>query len=327
MDVTRRRMILLIAVVAAVTLLALGIGRFPSVALRNPLAGGDLERALFIKIRAPRVVFSLLVGASLGVCGLVLQTLMNNPMVEPGFMGISQGAAFGAALALVVFSGNEMTVRLTSIAFAFAAYGMAVVFARRMSGFHPLMQLILAGMMSAALFSSGLGILKYAADQNDRLIQLNFWLMGGFKGITWEEITPLAGPIFLVLLTMYLFRWRLNLLSLDDDSSASLSVNVRLERFLFLTGTVVATALCVSSVGSIVWIGLAAPHLARRFFGANLVLSFPAAALIGAALMGGCDLIARTLFPIEIPPGVVTSLVGGALFVAILTQRDRSPAA
>lgn len=324
MDLMRRRLILLIALVAALAALSFGLGRFPSVSLRNPLAGTELERILFLRIRAPRVVFSLIVGASLGVCGLVLQTLMNNPMVEPGFMGISQGAAFGAALALVVSSGNMLTIRLTSIAFAFAAFGLTLSFTRRLQGFHPLMRLILAGMMSAALFSSGLGFLKYAADQNDRLVQLNFWLMGGFKGITWEEITPLIGPILFILIGLFVFRWRLNLLSLDDDSSSSLSINVRLERFLFLSGTVAATALCVSSVGSIAWIGLAAPHIARRFFGANLIMSFPAAALIGAALMGLCDLIARTLFPIEIPPGVVTALVGGALFVLILTQRGRS---
>lgn len=323
MDLMRRRLILLIAIVAALAALSFGLGRFPSVSLRNPLAGTELERILFLRIRAPRVVFSLTVGAMLGVCGLVLQTLMNNPMVEPGFMGISQGAAFGAALALVASSGNTLTVRLTSIAFAFAAFGLALLFTRRLQGFHPLMRLILAGMMSAALFSSGLGFLKYSADQNDRLVQLNFWLMGGFKGITWEEITPLIGPILLILIELFVFRWRLNLLSLDDDSSASLSVNVRLERFLFLSGTVVATALCVSAVGTIAWIGLAAPHVARRFFGANLQASFPAAALVGAALMGGCDLVARTLFAVEIPPGVVTSLVGGALFVMILTRRER----
>lgn len=315
-------MVTLALIVLGLVLTSLCLGRYPEAGLRNPLAGDEIERIVFFNVRAPRVLFSFLVGAALGVSGLTLQTLMNNPMVEPGFMGISQGATFGAAFAIFALPGGVRVVQLSAIAFAFAAFALTTVFAARISGFHWILRQVLAGMASSAIFSSALGLMKYALDPDDRLLVLYYWILGGLKGVTWAEIGPLIAPILIVLTLMSIFRWRLNLLSLDDETAASMSVNLRLERPLYLAGTVIITALCMSVAGTIGWVGLAAAHLARAFFGANVERSFPAAGLIGAGMLTGCDMVARVAFPIEIPVGVLTAGLGGALFLTLIVRKE-----
>ncbi len=319
----RKRLVLLCTLVLGCVVLSLCAGRYPSLSLRIPLTGEPLDRVIFLNIRLPRVLFSFIVGSVLGICGLVFQTLLNNPMVEPGFLGVTQGATFGAALGLFLFPPSAWTLQLMAIVFAFAAFGVTLIFAERIRGFHWLMRLVLAGIASSALFSSALGLVKYCLDTNDRLLQLTYWIMGGLKGAAWDEILPILPVLTIAIGGMFAFRWRLNLLSLDDDTASSMSVNVRFERRLFFFGAVICTAVITALVGNVGWVGLAAPHVARRLFGADLRWSFPAAGLTGAILVVLSDLIARTLFPVEIPISAITAAVGGALFIGILSRREK----
>lgn len=319
----RKRLFFLCALVVGCVMLSLCVGRYPSLSLRLPLTGEALDRVIFLNIRLPRVLFSFIVGAVLGICGLVFQTLLNNPMVEPGFLGVTQGASLGAALGLFLFPPQLWTVRILAIGFAFAGFAVTLLFAERIRGFHWLMRLVLAGIASSALFSSALGLVKYWLDENDRLMQLSYWLMGGLKGAAWGEILPIIPVLTLAIIGMFAFRWRLNLLSLDDETASSMSVNVRFERRLFFFAAVTCMALITALVGNVGWVGLAAPHVARRVFGADLRWSFPAAGLAGALLVVLSDLIARTLFPVEIPISAITVAVGGALFIGILSRKEK----
>lgn len=321
MDLKRReRRIFLLLGILSVGLLLLSAcwGRYPRPGLSNPFSGDESARVLFLHVRLPRVVFSFIVGAVLAVSGLVLQTVLNNPMVDSGFLGVSQGAAFGAALAILALPESVVAVRLSATMFAFVAFGVTMALARRIPNVHWLVRLVLAGMASSALFSSLLGLMKYWADRDDRLQSLNFWLMGGLKGIQWADFLPLLPVLAMVLALLMAMRWRLNLLSLDDDSALSLSVNLQPMRIFVVALTVVATSLCVSLVGNIGWIGLVTPHFARRIFGANASLTVPASMLIGSCLMTGCDLMVRVLFAVEVPPSIFTALIGALLFVAFL---------
>ncbi len=298
-------------------------GRFPLPGLQSPvqLFSSPLNQTILVHIRLPRVIISMLLGMALSVSGLVFQTILNNPMVEPGFLGVSQGAAFGAALAIVAFNGKSSQIQLLAFLFGIAGLGFSILLANRFHFGHWVMRLVLAGIAVSALFSSGLGILKYLADREEKLQSLSFWLLGGTSGVSWDSLIPIIAPILIAFTILLLLRWRLNLLSLDDETALSISVNLKIERLIFLFCAVLVTSLCISICGLISWIGLIVPHIARKIFGANTHFTVPASMLIGGILMLICDDLARVLFPAEIPLGVITAILGTILFLPIMTNK------
>ncbi|MCX7840035.1 MAG: iron ABC transporter permease, partial [Anaerolineae bacterium] len=180
------------------------------------------------------------------------------------------------------------------------------------------LRLVLAGIAVSALFSSGIGILKYAADPLRQLPEITFWLLGGLWSITWREVSYIAPIVLPALFILWLMRWRLNLLSLSDETAFSLGVAVGRERALLLIASVAATAAVVSVAGIVGWIGLIVPHIARRLMGTDAQHSLPVAMLLGGIFALICDDLARTLFAAEIPLGIFTSLFGAILFALLL---------
>lgn len=306
-------------VLVLVVALSLLIGRYPSPGFIAPdrLASDDLAQRIVFNLRLPRILTAMALGMSLAAAGAVFQQIFANPLVEPGFLGVSQGAAFGASLAIIFWGSAAWIVQGSAALFAFAGLGLSYVLARRARFGGSVLRLVFAGIAVSALFSAGVGALKYMADPLSQLPELTFWLLGGLASITWPQLWSIAPVVTVSLLIMYRMRWRLNLLSLDDATAFSLGASPGRERALLLGAAVAATAAVVSVCGMVGWVGLIVPHIARRMFGADARDALPAALLIGGLFGVICDDIARTLLAGEIPIGILASLIGALFFFAI----------
>ena len=318
----RRQRILLVLAAATLAVLVLSVllGRYPAPGLLSPaqLNSDELASRLVWNLRMPRVLTALLLGATLAAAGMVFQLLFANPLVEPGFLGVSQGAGFGAALAIVLLGGSAIVSQSAAVLFALAGLAFSYLLAQRIRYGGWVLRLVLAGIAVSALYSAGLGLLKYLADPLRQLPEITFWLLGSLASITWPKllsVLPLALPGLLVLL---LYRWRLNVLSLGEETAFSLGAAPARERWLLLICAVLPTAALISISGIVGWVGLIMPHIARRLFDTDTRFSLPAAMLLGGMFTVLCDDLARTLLPGEIPLGIITSLFGALIFLALM---------
>jgi iron complex transport system permease protein len=259
---------------------------------------------------------------ALSACGTVLQMIFRNPLVEPGFLGVSQGAAFGAAFSIIYLGAAPLLVEGTAALCACLGLALSYGLARRIRFGGWILRLVLSGMAVSALFSSGVGVLKYLADPLTQLPDIVFWMLGGLWGVVWKDVLYVLPVVSAGLTIAYLMRWRLNLLSLDDDTGFSLGAAPGRERALLLAVSVTATAAVVSVSGIVGWIGLLIPHVARRLTGADAQRALPASMLLGGTFALVCDDLARTLLPGEIPLGILASLFGAVLFMAMMLSRN-----
>lgn len=308
-------------------LLVLGIsvfiGRYPKPLFMpiSVLFNDELGRNLVLNLRIPRLITSALLGMSLATAGGVMQMLFRNPLVEPGFLGVTQGAGFGAALSILFLSTSPLVVELSATAFAVIGLLFSYFIARRVRFGGWVLRLVLSGIAVSALFSAGLGILKYMADPTSQLPEIVFWLLGGLWSVTWNDLLYILPVVVIGLVIIFLMRWRLNLLSLSDETAFSLGVSVGRERALLLAASVAVTAVVVSVAGIVGWIGLIIPHIARRIAGANAASFIPVSMSLGAVFGIVSDDLARTLMMGEIPLGIITSLIGAGVFIIMMTSR------
>jgi iron complex transport system permease protein len=318
-----RRLFLIAALVLAVVAVSIFLGRYPKPYLTavSDLSSDELARNLVLNLRLPRILAAVLLGMTLSAAGAVFQMIFRNPLVDSGFLGVSQGAAFGASLAIVYFGAAAWAVQGSAAFFAFLGLAASYYLARRfpLSGW--VLRLILAGIAVSALYSAGTGALKYMADPHRQLPDITFWLLGGLWNITWTDVLQLLPVVLPCLALISLLRWRLNLLSLREETAFSLGVAPARERLLLLVAATAATAAMVSKSGSIAWVGLIVPHMARRLVGSDARRSLPAAMLLGSVFLLLCDDLARILLAGEIPLGILTSFFGTALFLVLLLRR------
>lgn len=322
-----RRLTFLALLLVLAFLLSVFLGRYPAPGLLSPerLVEDDLAQRLLFHLRLPRLVTALLLGMTLAAAGMVFQLLFSNPLVEPGFLGVSQGAAFGAAFAIVFWGGAAMIVQTSAAVFALTGLGFSYLLARRLRFGGWVLRLVLAGIAVSALFSAGLGLLKYLADPLTQLPEITFWLLGGLSSLTWPKLLSILPAVLLGLTVLVLYRWRLNLLGLEEQVAFSLGVSAGRERLLLIFAAVLPTAALVSVSGMVGWVGLIIPHIARRLFRADSRYSLPAAMLLGGLFTIFCDDLARTLLAGEIPIGILTSFFGALTFLALLSfQRPQS---
>lgn len=313
----------LLVLAALSMLLALFVGRYPRPIWMPPeLLWDDLmAQRLVLNLRLPRILAAFMVGACLSAAGVVLQMVFRNPLVSPGFLGVSQGAGFGAAMAIVFFGSTGLMVEGLALVMAFLGLALSYTLASRIQAGDWTLRLVLAGIAVSALFSSGLGLMQYIADPLSQLPDIVFWLLGDLSGVTWPELLRILPLALTGLAVMLLMRWRLNILSLRDETAFSLGASLTWERLLVLGAAVSATAATVAVAGVVGWVGLIVPHLARRLVGANAQVAMPAACLIGGVYCLVSDTVARTLLPGEIPLGILTSLLGATLFLVLLTSK------
>lgn len=322
----------LLAVLVLTALISLSLGRYP-VSLGD-LVGFVGQRIsgrpvpdsrqfqiltnILVDIRLPRIAAAVLIGAGLSVSGVTFQSMFLNPLVSPGLLGVLAGASFGAAVGMIL-ADNWLWVQLGAFSFGliavFAAVGMSV-FNRG----DRLLMLILGGIISGALFTSLLSVVKYLADPYEQLPAIVYWLMGGLSSVDRITVLAASGPIFGGIIILILLAGYLNVLSMGDEEARSLGVNVTLLRLLFIFLATVISALTVVMGGIIGWVGLLIPHIARMIVGPDNRILLPATALIGAIYLLIADDIARLLFGVEIPIGILTSLVGIPFFAFILRK-------
>lgn len=280
----------------------------------------ELSINIILNVRMPRVLTATLLGMALSVAGATMQSAFRNPLVGPEILGVSQGAAFGAALAILFLPGDPLKVEVFSTVFGLSALlaSYAISSAIRYGG--RILRLVLAGLAVSAMYSAAVGVMKCLADPLKQLPELTFWLLGGLSGVVWRDFLYMAPLAILGILILVIVRWRINLLTLDEDVAVSLGTNPKKLRAFVVTLAVIATAAVTSVAGIIGWVGLTVPHMCRKFFGAESRRVIPASVLLGATLMIVFDDIARAASAGEIPLGIVTSFLGSILFVIFLSR-------
>lgn len=267
------------------------------------------------EVRIPRVILAAIVGMALSVAGTVFQGLFRNPLVEPYILGVSSGAACGAALSIVLSFG-AMSIQLTSFIFAMIAMGMAYAMATNKKE-TPLVNLILSGIVVSSLFTAILNYIKITAGDK-QLREITFWLMGGFYTADWKNIKTLIPFIIIGILIIWAFAWKLNVLTMGDQEARSMGVSVGPLKFLLISLATFITAISVSTVGIISWVGLMIPHMARMTIGPDHRYLMPLSALFGGIFMVICDTLARTLIMGEIPISIITSVIGTPYLIYLL---------
>ena len=320
----RYRLLSFCLLLAVATAIALLLGRYPNAGLSNPMRLFDdqLFARIVRDVRLPRILLAVTGGASLAAAGFVFQMLFANPLVEPGFLGVSQGAAFGAAAAITLFGFSAFLVQVSASFFGLMALVASYWLAKRFRFGGWILRLILSGIAVGALFSAGLSIIKLIADPTTSLQDITFWMMGGLWNSTWKTAWSVMPVMWTALLVLFAVRWRINLLSLDERTAHAIGISVSREKSLILFVATIATTAIISVAGLIGWVGLIIPHLARRLFGSDARFALPGSMLLGALFLLACDTVGRTLLSSEIPLGVLTSLIGAVLFVIILTRRQ-----
>jgi len=305
--------------------LSLFIGRYPSPYWMPPqlLVEDTLAQRLVVNLRMPRILVAMLLGMSLAGAGTVMQMIFHNPLVEPGFLGVSQGASFGAALGIVALNASGLGIQAAAGCFGCLGLILSYSLATRIRYGGWTLRLVLAGIAVSALFSAGVGMLKYFADPLTQLPELVFWMLGALWGVTWREALTILPVTLLALAGLVLARWRLNILALDDATALSLGSAPARERLALLVASVAATAAVVSVAGVVSWVGLIVPHLARRLLGADAQVALPGALLLGGTFAIVCDTIARSALPGEIPLGILTSLIGAFAFGVLMMAQPR----
>lgn len=301
------------------------LGRYPAPGLMTleRLSSDELARSLVLNLRLPRLLTAVLLGMSLSAAGTIFQMIFGNPLVEPGFLGVSQGASFGAAFSIIFLTHSIWAVQISAAFFAFMGLGLSYLLARRVRFGGWVLRLVLAGIAVSALFSAGLGVLKYIADPLSQLPEITFWLLGGLWSITWKQLLSILPAVAVGLMIAYRMRWRLNLLSLNDETAFSLGAAPGRERTLLLAAGVLAASAVISVAGMVNWVGLIIPHITRRLFGADARYVLPGSMLIGASFTLLCDDLARLLYNGEIPLGILTSLIGAAIFMILMARQPK----
>lgn len=326
---------ILVALLLITALVSWSLGRYP-------LSGGEiihfiarslshgpdvaslhdsLVANILMDIRLPRIVAAISIGAALSVSGTVFQSMFINPLVSPGLLGVLAGASFGACVAMI-FAQNWLVVQLS----AFSCGLLAVFSAMALSSIHRgdrLLMLILGGIISGALFTALLSGVKYLADPYEQLPAIVYWLMGGLSAVDRTTVWTASGPIIMGIALLMILSGYLNVLSMGDEEARSLGVNVAILRGVFIVLATVISALTVVMGGIVGWVGLLTPHIARMIVGPDNRRLLPASALIGATYLLIADDVARLLFRVEIPIGLLTSLIGIPFFALILGRTKR----
>ncbi|BCS88980.1 FecCD family ABC transporter permease [Pseudodesulfovibrio sediminis] len=276
----------------------------------------QLVKNILFDIRAPRLIAAALIGAALSTSGAAFQSMFVNPLVAPGILGVLPGASFGAALGMLVCD-SWIEVQFLSFAGGMLAVGFAVFLAKIYKG-DRLMMLILGGIISGAFFTSLLSVVKYTADPTDQLPAIVYWLMGGLSMVDTETVAYTSIPILIGITCILGMSRYLNALSMGDEEAKSLGINVKVVRTCLIIFATVISALTVAIGGLIGWVGLVIPHIGRMLVGPNNAILLPTTALIGATYLVFVDDVSRLLLDVEIPLGIITSLVGIPFFSIIM---------
>ena len=326
----RKILIAGIVLLTAAAIAACFIGRFqimPSdiakLVTRQAVSDGDVKRHILFDIRLPRVILSIMVGAALALAGTAMQGILQNPLASPDVLGTASASGFGAAVGILFFGNNIFATLILSFTAGLLSIFLVVALCRLKKDFSVL-SIVLSGIIISSLFVSMLSILKFAADPNDTLPAITFWLMGSFASSGSAHITFILIPFLVGTGMLYVLRWKLNILSLGDDEAKIAGVHPKLVKSIVLGAATVLIASAVTVSGMIGWVGLVIPHATRKIIGSNHGYVLPLSSVFGALFMLLSDTFARTIGFSEIPIGIITSLTGAPLFALLFLFKDAS---
>ncbi len=318
-------MALLSLILCVVFVVSLLVGRFyiapADVLMANRPSNARALLVLF-NIRLPRVIAAVVIGAALASAGASFQTLFRNPMASPATLGASSGAAFGALLGIFLEQSYGVVITM-----AFLGGLLSIVMVLSLLDqlkVEPVLGLILTGMVVSALFGGLNSLLKLLADPLKTLPEMTYWLFGSLANIGYRELIIVTAIIGCAWLLLYLLSYRINILATGIEEASTMGINAR--RTLYVS-VVLATLLTASSVaisGIISWVGLIVPHICRSLVGHDMKLLIPTSSLVGAIFLLLIDMLSRTLYTAEIPVGILISLLGAPIFLAILYRRRSS---
>ncbi|MFV0496624.1 MAG: FecCD family ABC transporter permease [Candidatus Fimivivens sp.] len=321
--------ILLVVLPFIVACVCLGIGRYyitiPDTVrvIFSPLTGtvqqmDTTQLTILFNFRLPRIILAMFIGAGLAVSGAAFQGLFANPLATPDTLGVASGAAFGAAVALM-FGANLIAVQLCALTFGICAI-MLTHFISQQREKNSIVMVVLSGMVVSSLFQALVSLVKFAADPQDVLPSITYWLMGSLTAVSYARLALGLPFITLGMLVIFFLRWRLNIMVLSTDEARALGVNVKLIRMMIMVAATFVTASCVSMCGQVGWVGLLVPHIARMMYGSNNKVVIPVSISLGAMFMVAIDTLARSATAAEIPISILTAVIGAPFFIALLRR-------
>ena len=313
-----------ILLMVLLTLVALFCGRItltPSeflTALVKPAANPALSNIIYT-IRMPRVIGALLIGGGLATAGCAFQSIFYNPLVSPDILGISYGAAVGAATAILIGGGIWLTQLLAFVG-GLVAVSLTLLIARLLRQRGTLI-LVLAGIVVSGFMQALIGLLKYVADPDSQLQSIVYWQLGSLAKVDFSNIMAVLPMLVAGAGLLMFLRWHLTILSLGDLIASTQGINIRCERLLLIFAGTILTAGTVCLSGNIGWVGLVIPLMARALIGDDDRLALPLSAIFGAIFLLFVDTLARSLSAGEIPLSILTGFIGAPLFIYILLKK------
>jgi len=296
-----------------------GLGIIYNQVLHKNVPDG-IHTAIVWDLRLPRILCGLLIGAGLAVSGVIFQSVLRNPLADPYTIGVSTGAAFGAVLTIYINMVYGFFIPITPVAFIFAILTLIIIL--KIAGFNHTLhtsRLILAGIIVGSIFSAGISLLKSMAGED--VSAMVFWLMGRLSAKSWTDVLILFPLVSIGIIVAFVMSDDLDVLTLGINEAKSVGLDGEKSVRKFLIIGALLTAVCVSISGVIGFIGLIVPHFIRMGFTAKHRYLIPLSAVVGGVVLMLSDNISRLLFQVEIPVGVITTLIGGPFFIYIYMNK------
>lgn len=325
-----KKMIILTIVLLSLIVLMLCVGKYEisikdslSILFRaitfRPQIEDEMSVNVVLKLRLPRILLSIFVGAALSISGACYQGIFKNPLVSPDFLGVSSGACIGAALAillglskwyisLLAFVGGIITVIITAIIPNLIKNKTNIM-------------LVLSGIIVGSLMSSILGFIKYVADPDTELASITYWTMGSFSYASIEDILPLLIIIVPPTIILILISWWIDVLSMGEDEAKTLGANTKLIRGIVIVCSTLLTSGAICFAGTIGWVGLIIPHISRLLVGSSNQKVIPCSCLLGGIFMLLVDSLTRIITTTEMPVSIMTGIIGAPFFCYLLFKK------
>jgi iron complex transport system permease protein len=332
MKTSRQFLLFLFFLLSVLT--ALSVGRYPiglpgisrillsSLGFKDIAAPDQDTLLIFWNVRLPRIVLSFVIGSGISVAGVVFQALFRNPLAAPEILGVTAGSCFGAAIAIMFFSGLAVVIQGSAFLFGIVAVSLAYILSSR-SWDKSASVLVISGIVVSAFFQAGLSFLMYVANPYDQLAQIIFWIMGSLNTASWAKVETTLPVVLIGFVLMLVFSWRLNIMTQNEEHALSLGVDIVRWRLFYVLVCTLMVAASVAAVGTIAWVGLIIPHIGRYLAGTDHRRLIPATAFLGGTFLLLMDTLARTILPSEVPISILTSVIG-APFLGYLVIGRRS---
>ena len=314
----------LIFIFALIISFAIGRYSISPISLIKALFGFTItaqEKTIIFNLRLPRIIIATFLGAGLSLSGLVYQGIFQNPMVSPDLLGSTSGAGFGAALAILL-GLSYLEIRLVSFLFGILAVSFVLLISSRVRG-NPTLTLVLSGMMVSSVFSALISFIKLIADPEEALPHITYFLMGSLSSVRKEDILPVVILIVIAIVPIVILRWSLNIMTQGEEEAKALGVNTKAVRLASIISATIVTATATSLCGMISYVGLVIPHLVRMITGCDYRKTVPASILLGSSFLLLVDTISRSIATVELPIGILTSLIGAPFFLYLIIREAK----